>query len=93
MDSIADLMMGRFKKTNTGVNSPFNDAVDRVKNTITDQDWSFKRWCGHLRGIPPQTIHEMLGRAKGAKSIGKHFNWQVKEWRKEQKQHESKEER
>jgi hypothetical protein len=87
MDSIADIMMGKYKveKQKGGINSPFNDAVERVRTTITDQKWSFGRWCGYLKNIPPQTIHEMLGSAKGAKNVGKHFNWLVGEYRKEER--------
>ena len=64
-----------------GINSPFNDAVDRVHGTITDQGWPFARWCGYLRGIPPQKIHEMLSIAMNGRNPGALFHVLVRKYK------------
>lgn len=84
MKSFDDALRERFliQKNKGGVNSPFNDAVARVKETITDMNWSFGRWCGYLKNIPPCEIHSMLSSALQTKNTGKHFLWLVKEYKK-----------
>jgi hypothetical protein len=76
-------LMGRFtvKKTTGGVNSPFNEAVDQVKNAITDQRWSFARWCGFLKNIPADEILSMLTVSKKSPNVGRHFNWLVGQYK------------
>lgn len=84
MESITDVMMSRFekKKTKGGINSPFNDAVARVKETIKDQGWSFGRWCGYLRNIPAWDIQQMIAVAEKDANPGRKFHWLVKEFKK-----------
>lgn len=86
-------MMARFEekkevKKRGGINSEFGEAISQVMNEITDQidqrtkqPWTFKRWCGYLRNIPPFEILEMLHKSKKAKHTGRMFNWQVKEYK------------
>lgn len=90
MDSVTDLMMQRFekKKTRGGINGPFQEAVAQVMGEIknvdpkTGQEWSFGRWCGYLRNVPAYDILSFLQIAKKANHVGRHFNWQVKEYKK-----------
>lgn len=76
------------KVSNGGVNSEWNDAVDRAMKAIDNRDmrtkepWTFKRWCGYLRNVPAYKIHEMVALAVKASNTGAHFNWQVKEYKK-----------
>jgi hypothetical protein len=74
----------RFKvvKQKGGVNSPFNQAVEKVVEAIPDQKWTFGRWCGHLRKIPVCEINSMLASAKNSKNVGKTFNYLIKEYKK-----------
>ena len=75
--------MSRYQvvKTTGGVNSEFNDAVDRARNAVTDVSWSFPRWCGYLKGIPAQKIHEMVASAQQSNNVGRRLFWLVKNYR------------
>ena len=85
--TLGDALKDRFKveRQRGGINSPFNDAVERVRTTITDQNWPFARWCGYLRNIPPFEIQRMIGIAEKSKNPGRHFNWLVKDYRQNEK--------
>lgn len=85
--SLQEALFERFQvvKKTGGVNSPFNEAVNRVKETIKDQDWTFSRWCGYLRNIPAIEIQGMIAIAEKNKNPGRHFHWLVKEYKKAQK--------
>lgn len=69
------------KKIQGGINSEFNDAVERVRTSVTDTKWSFGRWCGYLKGIPAHKIHEFIGSAKQSDNVGRKFFWLVKSYR------------
>lgn len=90
--SVTDLMMERFEKPKKskrgGINSAFSEAIAQVMDTITDtvdsktkKPFTFGRWCGHLRNIPPYEILCMLEQAKKAEYPGRLFNWLVKQYR------------
>jgi len=87
MDSLQDALEKRFKvvKQKGGVNSPFNDAVDRVMKAIPDQKWSFGRWCGYLRNIPVFEIQSMIASAEKSDNVGRKFNWLVKDYKNNKK--------
>ena len=73
----------RFQKkvTTGGINSEFNNAVDRARNAITDITWSFGRWCGYLRGIPAQKIHEFVAISNQSQNVGRKFFYLVRTYR------------
>lgn len=83
-------MMERFQKPKKkgGINSAFSEAIAQVMKEIPDQrgkngkPFTFGAWCAVLRGIPPEFIIDMLHKAKKSTNTGKHFNWQVKEFKK-----------
>jgi len=83
MDSLQDAILQRFKveKKKGGVNSPFNDAVDRVMKAIPDQKWSFGRWCGYLRNVPVFEIQSMIASAEKDKNVGRKFHWLVRQYK------------
>lgn len=68
-----------------GVNSPFNDAVDRAIKTL-QLEGRFSYWCGRFKNIDPQVISYLVGcvkNAKGVKSNGGYLNWTINTYRKE----------
>lgn len=87
MDHAADHLRlpPRPKKTTGGVNSPFNDAVDRALDTIGEDKKHFAYWCGRLRGIHPDFVSHMAAKAKDGKNPIALFQWLIKEHRKQQK--------
>jgi hypothetical protein len=89
MDRISShLNIPKPTKANGGVNSPFNDAVDRALDTIGEDRNNpkiFPYWCGRLRGIHPQFISHMAAKAKEGRNPIALFSWLIKEHRKQQK--------
>ena len=85
MDSLQEALFKRFKVETKkgGVNSPVSDTVTRIIEAIPDQKWSFGRWCGHIKGVPLYEVNSMLATAKKSKNPGRHFNWLLKEYKKE----------
>jgi hypothetical protein len=84
MDHIAsNLRMPREKRS--GVNSPFNDAVDRALDTIGEDKKRFAYWCGRLRGINPQIVSHMAAKAKEGRKPAALFSWLIKEHRAQQR--------
>lgn len=73
------------KKQIGGVNSPFNDAVDRALDTIGEDKKHFPFWCGRLKGINPQYISHMASKAQHGRNPIALFSHLVKECRKEMK--------
>lgn len=73
------------KKVSGGVNSAFNDAVDRAIQELK-LDGKFGMWCGRLRGFAPQKIGELVSKAKGGERPAALFSWLVKKHKEEMKQ-------
>ncbi len=68
-----------------GVNSVFNAAVARFLEDIGDKGHPFGYWCGRLRGVPPQRIHEWISSSKKAKKPIALFQHLLKGYREEKK--------
>lgn len=84
MDHIAsNLKLPKPKRS--GVNSLFNDAVDRALDTMGEDKKRFAYWCGRLRGINPQLISLMAAKAKDGRNPAALFNWLLKEYRAQQR--------
>jgi hypothetical protein len=73
------------KPKRSGVNSPFNDAVDRALDTIGEDKKRFAYWYGRLRGINPQVISLMAAKAKDGRNPIALFQWLIKEHRAQQR--------
>jgi hypothetical protein len=72
-------------KATGGVNSPYNDAVDRALDTIGEDKKQFAFWCGRLKGLDPQYISFLAAKAKSGREPVALFSWLIKEHRKQQK--------
>lgn len=84
MDHIASrLKLPKLKRS--GVNSPFNDAVDRALDTIGEDKKRFAYWCGRMKGIPPQMISHFAARAKDGDRPAALLSWLIKEYKAQQR--------
>ena len=82
MDRIAaHLRMPQPKPLTGGINSPFNDAVDRALDTIGEGKKDFAMWCGRLKGFHPDYISLLAAKAKLGKKPIALFSWLIKEER------------
>lgn len=74
------------KKTNGGVNSPFNDAISRVVEFM-DEKGKFGYWCGRCRKIAPFEIDAMLSISRrDGKKPRAYFVFLLKKYREREKE-------
>ena len=79
------------EKKSGGINSPFSNAVGLAIEIMGDEarEKKFGYWCGRLRGVPVQKIHEWISVCKREETPIKLFQWLVKEYRSKQSQHKT----
>lgn len=85
MNSVASIIPSRTppkqpKMASGGVNSPFNDAVDRAIQLLK-LDGKFAMWCGRLRGFSPQQIGFLASQAREGKNPAALFSFLIKKYR------------
>lgn len=85
MDRISSHLRLPEPQSSAGVNSVFQDAVDRALDTIAEDKKHFGYWCGRLKTFQPQYISFLAAKAKDGRKPIALFSHLVKEARAQQK--------